>query len=377
MSRSLTITLYPLIPDAGKDHHQTYLARMKREFEALHPDVDLTLQIGMDHNTYDPKYLTQAFSENLVDAVEVDGLTLSFLVNNNWATAISDLDDTNSANIYPQAIQAFTGTDHQLYAYPTALCSCFLFSSHPEIVQATDLWQLLELLQQKDQNVPKILGSFFGVSVIPIFYGLFYAGLHGRDKINTSLTSALDPAVLRLMKLTLLDSINHLAKTLPQPLADEAVFDPYWALTDYLAGKGLSYLGFSENLHHLLDMNADQIVYYRPALFGHHQPVLFANGLVINKVGLTRQRAEDVAAFAKYYTSLETIKWRSLAEDTGGPPRYLLSHRRDFFDLPEIRKNHYYSSFSQVLDEGVIFPNQGFLENRDTLAKTINQFLAN
>lgn len=355
--------------------HKSYTARLKAEFETLHPDIDLQLFIGMQHSTSDINYLTRVFTNNLIDGVEIDAINLSFLTEKGWAVPVTEKYQKSDENFYPQALEAFTVNDH-IYAHPTALCTCFLFSRDKKITQAQNIQELLQILGRNDPSVPKILGNFLGVTVVPIFYGLFYAGVHGQNKLSSAMKLPLDQKVVRVMKETISDSIEYIFKKDPKPLSEYANTNPYGNLLDYIQGKAHSYIGFSEDLHYILTHGGGTSGHFIPALFGEKRPVLFANGIATSAVKCTEQRVTDVEAFAKYFRSIKTTKWRTLAQDTTAYPRYLLSAHRDFYNDAEILANPHFQKFKEVIENGIIFPNTGYVENREKITQEVYKQLS-
>jgi thiamine pyridinylase len=370
--RRLSIALFPLIPDARQDDHADFRARVKQEFETLHPDIDLRVELSfLDHNTLDPDYLYNAFTgDNPLDGVETDSMNLSFLTSKGLALPVDQVDET----LYPQAIEAFR-IDGQLYGIPSGMCSSFLYSRNENILQAKNITQLLTILAEEG-SLPKILGNFLGVPVLPVMYSLFYVGVYGKDAVHHSLSLPLDQKVMDVMRETLQDCLRHMFKDAPQPLSEYSTLDPYWSVHDYVSGKGHSYIGFSENLFHLLKYGSEQPIHFIPALFGDDHPVVFTDGFITNTQNCTDQRQADVAAFARYYSSHETVMWRTFSDDApGNPPRYLLSAYRDFYDLPRVSADPHFQRFRKVLDQGVGFLNQGYLERREEVNRLLCEAL--
>ncbi len=372
LKRKLFIALFPLIPDAAEDNYDAFRTRIKHEFESLHPDIDLRVELSfLEHNTLDPDYLeTMLMADEPLDGVETDSMNLSFLVEKGLALPIDKVDDT----LYPQAVQALT-IDGQLYGYPSGMCSSFLYSRHETVLQAKNISELLPILAAQG-SLPKILGNFLGVPVLPVMYSLFYVGMYGRAAVQQSLSLPLDPQVIEVMRDTLQDCLRYMFKETPQVLSQYETSDAYWSVRDYAEGKGHSYIGFSENLFHLLQYGDGQPIHVMPALFGEDHPVVFIDGFVTNARACTPQRRADVAAFARYYASHSTVLWRTFSDDAPDkPPRYLLSAYRDFYDLPRVAADPYFSHFRMVLDHAVGFLNQGYLERREEINRLLCEAL--
>ena len=329
---------------------------MKQEFETLHPAIDLRVELSfLQHNTLDPDYLEAMFmADDPLDGVETDSMNLSFLNGKHLALPIDEgmIDET----LYPQAVKAFR-IDGQLYGMPSGMCSSFLYSRNENILKAKNITELLTILAEEG-SLPKILGNFLGVPVLPVMYSLFYVGMHGREAVDQSLSLPLDQKVMDVMRKTLQDCLRHMFQDAPQALSKYSTLDPYWSVRDYVNGKGYRYIGFSENLFHLLKYGNDQPIHFIPALFGDDHPVVFTDGFITNARDCTDQRRADVAAFARYYASHPTALWRTFSEDApGNPPRYLLSAYRDFYDLPRVAADPHFRRFRTVLDHGVGFLN--------------------
>src|SRR4051794_14952813 len=85
MNRTLTVMLYPYIPDAAGDSFQKLMAYLKSQFEAQNPGITLNPVMSLSCpycNTYDANVQQQIFTSKtpvILNAVELDTIVLGDL----------------------------------------------------------------------------------------------------------------------------------------------------------------------------------------------------------------------------------------------------------------------------------------------------------
>lgn len=368
--RTLTIMLYPYIPDPGNDNFAAMIERLETEFEALYPEVDLTIIMDMNYNTYDTDVLAEVFASTGPNAVEFDLMMLGYVQEQGWIPPVSLPDP----NVFPVAVDAST-ISNELFAIPTRVCSLYLFAFDKEITQASNTQEYIDIIAEIDPNneYRNLLGEFYGKDSLPIYYTAFYIGMYGAAYAQESFIMPPNQPVIDTMA----------------SMFEECTFDgenrcvgEYYAgglsgaAVDFADGESLSYIGFSESLNYIQNINSTD-VYVSPAPFGDYiTPLVYTDGIAINASNCDEQCQLDVAAFAEYYASADTQMWINLALDVpGSVPRYLLAANLDFYRLPEVEEYPEFYQFALPVGYGTTFPNEGFPEARGIMFPEICESL--
>jgi len=360
--RTLNIMLYPYIPDANNDNFAGYVARIEEEFESQNPDIDLILEMDVADNTYDLATLESLYTADGPDAIEIDLMMLGYVVEQGWASPIENYD---TSNLLQLPITAST-IDETLYAMPSRICSLYLFSYEENIAQATDSTDLIEQISIDNPQGEErgLLGEFYGETSLPTYYTSFYGGIYGNTDLSVAFSDPTDEQTIEIMS----------------ELFGDCTFEgENWCLSDHYKseagapqdfsnGESLAYIGFSESLNYMLNVN-EQEVYIEPAPFGNTiDPIFYTDAFTVNTAACTGQCAADAQTFAQYYASVDTQLWTNLAWDAeNSPPRYLLSANQAFYDQDAVLDDPYYQSFETALSGGFPFPSEGFPEARDTM----------
>lgn len=375
-TRSLSVMLYPYIPDVNNDGFAALRQRIESEFEALNPQIDLTVIMDVTNNTYSTSNLETYFTDpNGPQVIELDLMMLDYIVTNGWAAPVNYY----SSDTFPVATNASID-DRMLWAIPTRVCSLFLFSYIPEVASATTSYELVDWLNHFDptNQYQNLIGGFYGQNTLSIFYSDFYIGAHGPDSIYGPgpFYYPPDPAVVYDMSVMFEEcTFNGENLCLTEVYEDESV-----APAKFASGQILSYIGFSEGLYYVLDNNpvTTQIFIGAAPLGRSLVPMIYSDGLTLNKQNCDAQCQQDAYTFANYYLSSNTQYWITMSQDSTSPnpvPRYVLPAQPSFYNLPSIAMNPYFDEFLPAIENGYAFPTKGFTEARDPLFKSVCQYL--
>lgn len=373
-TRSLSVMLYPYIPDVNNDGFAALTQRLEEEFEALNPEIDLTVIMNVTNNTYSTTNLQNYFTDpNGPQVIELDLMMLDYVVSNGWAAPVSYYSD----DVFPVAMNASVD-DGVLWAIPTRVCSLFVFSFNQEVATATTSYELVDILNNLDPSgqYQNLIGGFYGTNTLSIFYSDFYIGDKGPDSIYGPgpFYYPPDPAVVYDMSVLFEEcTFNGENLCLTEMYEDESV-----APAKFAAGDILSYIGFSEGLYYVLSNNPISTeTYIAPAPLGRSLvPMVYSDGLLINKQNCDAQCQQDTYTFANYYLSSNTQYWITMSDDSpNAVPRYVLPAQPSFYQLPNIAVNPYFDEFLPAIVNGYAFPTKGFTESRDPLFKSVCQYL--
>jgi thiamine pyridinylase len=370
--RSLTVMLYPYIPDVNHDGFAALTQYAKEGFEALHPDIDLTIIMNQQDNTYSVDTLSQLYTNpGGPQVIELDLMMLSSITQAEWVSPVNYL----SQDVFPVAANAVQHGG-QVWAIPTRVCSLYVFGFDSEIATATSSDDLVAILNSLDPDNQKrnLVGGFFGQNTLSIYYADSYIGDNGFDSI---------PAAFYLPpSQSVVDGMSHLFGECTfdnqNPCLSEMYQDESIPAILFGQGQSLSTIGFSESLFYVETHNASGgAVYIAPAPLGSSvAPMIYTDGLTLSAQNCDAQCQEDAYAFADYYLSSDVQLWITMGEDgPTGVPRYVLPAQTDFYQLPQIVANPYFDEFLPAVEQGAAFPTDGYVEARDPLFESVCQDL--
>ncbi len=367
-TRSLTVMLYPYIPDVNNDGFAALVQYVEQGFEALHPDIDLTVIMDQKQNTYSVDTLSTLYNDpNGPQVIELDLMMLSSVTQAGWIDPVSYA----SQPVFPVASEAVQHSG-QVWAIPTRVCSLFLFGFEPDIVSASSSDDLVTILNSfdPDNQIRNIAGGFFGQNTLSIYYADFYIGDYGFESIPQALDTPPNESTVdemsRLFNECTFDNEN--------PCLGEAYQDESQPAIAFATGQALSTIGFSESLYYIETNNASGGTVFISAapLGGSVQPMIYTDGLTINAQNCDAQCQIDAYTFSDYYLSSDTQLWISMGYDgSTGVPRYVLPAQTDFYDLPQVSGNPYFDEFLPAVDYGAPFPTDGYVEARDPLFEQV------
>jgi hypothetical protein len=367
-TRSLKVMLYPYIPDVNNDGYAGLVQYVEQGFEALHPDIDLTVIMDQHQNTYSVDTLSSLYTDpNGPQMIELDLMMLSSITQAGWVSPVSYA----SQPVFPVASEAVQHGG-QVWAIPTRVCSLFLFGFYPDIVSASSSDDLVTILNSFDPGNQErnIAGGFFGQNTLSIYYADFYIGDNGFESIPQALNTPPNEATVDEMSRLFAEcTFNN-----ENPCLGEAYQDESQPAIAFATGKALSTIGFSESLYYIETNNSSGgTVYINAApLGGSIAPMIYTDGFTLNAQNCDAQCQADAYAFSDYYLSSDVQLWISMGYDgSTGVPRYVLPAQTDFYTLPQITGNPYFDEFIPAIENGAPFPTDNYVEARDVLFQEV------
>ncbi len=366
--RDLFVAMYPYIPDANHDNFTAMTERIKREFETVHPDVNLTVAVSDTYDTYDMNNIPKVFSSDGPQVVEVDLSLLGYLVDGGFVSPIRYTDP----DLFGPAIVA-ASVDGCSYAIPTWMCSEFLYSRNPAILNATTSDEMLKIITEiNPEGKVKLVGDFQGGWTLPGLYVVGYVDNYGYDLVG-ALSSEMDNQTGDML-IELMDDCNT--------DGENKCLNKYYhhnsteAAKVFARGDATSFMGFSERMFDVLSYNSSLVpggVNIISAKFGNSSSssnsIMWVDGLVLNANRSDEQSRRDAINFSQYINKPETREWIAFSRDnesgTAPPPRYLMPATRDFYQLQAVLDDPYYPQFESILEYAMSFPNKGFPEIRE------------
>ncbi len=374
-SRNLTVMLYPYIPDAGNDGFSGYVNRIRQEFMALYPEINLTVIMNEAINTYSTQVLQDIFTTSDVQVVELDLMMLGYAQERGWILPIST---QYPLTPYLSAAQQAVTIEQTVYAMPSRVCSLFLFAYDEAVMNATNTTEYLQIMRQIDPNQQylDLVGEFYGSTSLPTYYTAFFTGNYGFANMAYAFIDFVDPLTIQLMA----ETFNECTQDGENRCLGEYYKTEPQAAIDFATGVGLTYIGFSEALNWIENTNSVP-PFVNPAPLGTQtNPVMYVDGLVVNAQACDDQCQADAELFGMYYASTETQLWMNLALDVpGSVPRYLLAADYAFYEQPQVQAYPVYDVFLATAEVGAPFPNQGFPEAQSqmfpAICSAINYYL--
>jgi thiamine pyridinylase len=365
--RRLTVSLFPWIPDAGDTNFQRLKAKVKRDFEKEKPDIELDLQISTSLDGYTVDSWPKLFGQDGPNVIEVDMLILGDLTDptHNYIAEISYREPA----LLPAAQEAAL-IGGKVYAIPTWVCSNFVFARNKLLSRVSSAADLARFLDS--QPSARLLGDFLGSFTMPPLYIKAFTDNYGYQGMPASVTGKVDPAVAYELERIL----ARCGKDGANPCLNGSYRDQVAvAAKDFAEERAAAVLGYSELLHSILlssHENSRPAYYAIEAPFGlSNNPLVFVDGLVVNRSNCGQDCIADAVTFAKYLNRPSTRQWICFSEDgaKGAPPRYLLPARRDFYTTPRAMTDRYYRTFYSVVRRAKALPNQGFVRVRKAIVE--------
>jgi thiamine pyridinylase len=380
--RPLDAVLFGYIPDAGNDGFAGLQARLERDFEAEHPEIDLRLVIDGNIDLYDLSANGQLATyfgtgDGSADVLELDMVLLADLVANGWiAPARVEL-----PAIVPSAEEAVT-LDGTRYGTPTYLCGNFIYSRAPELEGADDANELLEILgKAAGPGAPPLIGNYAGSWTLPSFY--LDAWADGHDNAPASVQTAyplpLDEVTVAPLR-ALTDSCASSGKN---PCLDKTYKDNTKAELAFAQGQAGGFVGYSERLHYIVAAapSAPLPKVISAPMGNGNKPISFTDALVTS-ASCTEACRDDADAFITFMSALERRQLIAFSQDVppdapaGVTPRYLLQALSSFYTTEPAASNPIYRALQPVVtSQSRSFPNAGFPQARGELSRALNDAL--
>ena len=318
----LKVALYPYLPDSCGDAFQSFENRIKKEFEALYPQIDLILRpLSAKGNFYNYSYLTSLL--NKYDLIETDSVYLDRLINDGllqpWQAS-------------PCAMQAWQPIPHSIcektrgYAWPHWQCGYFLFGRRDDLKNVDSFSDFLQLLTQVPlSQIPLAINLSNALGLAEIYMDAWtdqatnatfsqdsYKAYHNQTQNNLS---------------TLADYTCTAQGTIPS-LDGTYNTDAKLAALLFAKEEAAYYIGYSEDysvINPSQRYTNDSIAAIHAPWGDYHKPTLALDSLVISKQATPEAQAAALL-FADYLTAPETYEWMVLGKDCPEipTPRYLL-----------------------------------------------------
>jgi len=357
----LTVKLFPFLPTVSPSNFGFLLERITREFEAENPEVGLTVIIEQNCYEHDAYHMDPEKSMVPTDAnvFEIDLIRLE-----EFAPYLAELTAIDE-HVFPAAdTAAHLGTKR--YAIPTWVCTEFLFGRDPHLKEITSVDDLRGLLDKGVNGHRKLTGDFAGHFTLSALYAHAFVETsdNGPRTVGDAMTTELEP-----------NTVTNLARLVAEctdEKKDNPCIDGKFHSQDAdgplreFQGGALALAGYSETLFDVLvreNKTQDRdIVEIDLPLGPHPTPVIWVDGLVINRSNCPTQCQQDAIAFARYMNRPSTRHWICFSGDLpkGAPPRYLLPARQDFYDLPDVKNDPHYQAFLATVARAVPFPSAGY-----------------
>lgn len=364
----LRVVLFNFIPDTANDHFASLTQRITREFESLHPDIQLELRplfIENDNlNLYEPSpsvknsiasLLSMPLKDGGYNVAEIDTVILGELIENQvvrpWTLPIST-DDWQ-----PAGKRAVT-VKEDLFGIPHWLCGHFIFSRSKSIASTRTNVALRRALDMSEGGSPKLVGRLTGSWNVPSLYLDAYADTYGAQNLERAVSTHLDPAVIA--------SLQNFAKECQlgnnNPCTGNNYEDADVPTGVFAEGKALALFGYSERLN-LIRRKAPKDTFFlssAPIGEGDH-PIVFTDAFVIRKdCDSSCERAARL--FAEYMNLPKTHEWILMGRDKGDRaiPRYLIPATLSAFQTPLVRHEIYFQRIQTEIRGAAPFPSFGF-----------------
>ena len=347
--RTLSVMLYPWIPDANNDNFAALKQYLITQFQAQNPEITLQVTIDAAIDTYNPSVQATLFQASGPNVVELDTVSMGDLVTKGYLAPVT----FTQANQWAFATQAtqFNGTT---YGVPTWVCMFFFYggtaAANP-IAYKSGVWD----------------GSW----TLPSLYLAAYVDMNGFVPLNDVMTQPPDPTVVAAMSNIFLgcsansanNCLNGVFKNSPTPGEAQA---------QYAQGNYSTTTGFSESLYYILVNQGPQPNVILPMVVADpmnaNNPLAFTDSLVVNKASCTGLCLDDANTFAAFYNSPAVREYICFSQDTSnGPPRYLSPAVASFYQQPQVQANANYRAFQAGFTLAQGYPNQGLPAAKGTL----------
>jgi thiamine pyridinylase len=379
----LRVPLYSYIPDAAGDQFQALAARLEREFEQLHPEVDLVINPPcFKDDLYEPSELARSLSGEgscPYDVVETDTSLLGELVETGAVRPWAAL--PQGPQWHPASIEAST-YQGQLYGVPHWLCAHYIISRSEAVSRAQTVDALVQELDALQTPAMNLTGNWLGSWNLPALYLDAWTDTHGATNVQSAVSTQYDAAVLAGMK-----ALVQGCKTAGGNPCIDGTYDasenfdlPTHQFAD---GQADATLGYSERLHTVLKRRPEEATAGRvrislAPLGQGNRPIVFTDSFFLGK-NCTGACEAAAVQFTAYMSQTDTFSWLLLSEDApaaGRVPRYLMPAALEVYDTPGLKADPFYPSIGAATRTATPFPNRGLLPIRKQMRDGILQALS-
>ncbi len=383
---TLRVPLYPFIPDAAGDQFKAMNARLEREFEAAHPDIDLVINPScFKDDFYEPAQLASSLKgegECAYDVIETDTAILGDLVAAGavrpWPRLPENID------WHPSGVSASTHTEQNaLYGVPHWLCGHFVMSRDEAVRQARTTSALVQALNARNTAMPNMAFNMLGSWNLPSLYLDGWVDAYGAQNLQSAVTtSSYDQGVLRSLQTFSSTCVSSRKNPCLDGTYDlEENFD--LPATLFAENKVDATAGYSERLHVILKKlpageSPSSIKISSVPLAEGSRPILFTDSYFLG-VNCTDACEKAALAFVQYMSQPSTFEWILMSEDAPEGtrvPRYLLPATLDAYEAPKVRADPFYPTLATETRNGGPFPNSGLYgirkQMRDAILEAIS-----
>lgn len=374
---TLSVALFPWIPDSADDEFASLRQRLEDEFERQNPEVDLVLRLQKwDPSYYNPPKLAGWLAGEQYDLVEIDAVILGDLIS---AEVIEPWSTQEADRFFPAAVQASTTIDDEgnttWWGVPHLLCGYFIVSTSPEIDGAPSISALAEVV--KSMRKP-LVGNFDSSWDLPSLYLDARVDL-GLDPADTK--DAVRPPVDDATSAALSSFASLCDAGATNPCVDGTYSDDWDApVREFVEGRAAGFWGYSERLHltvrELRESHSptDNLLVTTIPLGMRKVPLLFAD-IFVRRAGCSEDRtcSELSTAFTEFMNSewamVEVLLSRdATAVGVESVPRYLLPATKSAFEIDGIQADRLFGELEPFAESGFALPNSsGMYERRRTL----------
>ncbi|WP_225412698.1 extracellular solute-binding protein [Stigmatella hybrida] len=378
----LRVPLYSYIPDAAGDQFRALGERLEREFEQLHPDVDLVINpTCFKDDLYEPAELARSLrgeGDCPYDVVETDTSLLGEIVETGAVRPWPAL--PQGPQWHPASLEAST-YQGQLYGVPHWLCAHYLLSRSEAVSSAPTVDALVQALDGLQTPAMNLTGNWLGSWNLPALYFDAWTDSYGAGNVQSAVSTQYDPDVLAGMRAL----VQGCETANGNPCIDGTYdasenFDlPTHLFAD---GQADALLGYSERLHTVLkrrpeEATAGTLRISLAPLGQGNQPIVFTDSFFLGK-NCTGACEQAALRFTEYMSQASTYSWLLMSEDapaTGRVPRYLMPAALEVYDTPALKADPFYPSIGAATREAGAFPNRGLYpirkQMRDDLQRTL------
>lgn len=365
---TLRVAMFPYLPSLGK---QGELARrIEQDFETLHPDVDLELQLDPGLNYYDP-FLVAGWLKSRTsdgrpkqpfDLVEIDTVLLGTLVD---MEAVSEWPN-EPANLIRTAYEAAC-LDGRQYGVPHWMCGHFIVTKDPVIAGATSISELTAAMKRANTPHPNLVGNLAGSWNTAAIYLDAWVDSGAGTSPSSALRLPLDSTVVNELVSFASQGMNAGANPCIDGTFDDDA-QPELAAKRFGAGNADALFGYSERLHVAQRYGLDpSSVFVRSAPLGRSAyPLWFVDAWVapvyddeIVPTSSQLQRRDAARKFVAYMNAPSTFEWIHLhADATCVPPvpRYLIPATISAYEGTALARDPVMKQIRPLLDTGTFFP---------------------
>lgn len=387
------VALFPWIPDEASPG---LVQRIESEFEILHPNVDLELEIdrvgslAYEVPDADPKepvvgWWSKPPTSGGFHLAEVDALLLTELAERGAIRAWTS--QPSRGDWHPAAVPA-TEVSGKTFGVPHWMCGYFVFTRDKQVHEArtaSDLERALSKLSGQS-----IAGDLSGSYTVTTVYLDGVADTLGSNSVSQALQQAATcpasppptgiPACLEAPVVKDLRRIVRSCRVTDgqNPCLDSGDFSlsPDLAAKRFALGENAALVGYSERLNVIRTLRpaSDEStpVLISSAPFGNgSEPLLFIDVFVLSHA-CDSTCEKTATAFVEYMNDPATHAWIQFHEDRlGMPPRYLLSATKSAW--VRLRQDPDYATLDTLLNNATAFPNGGIVDYRRAIRKNVEK----